>query len=49
MTKKLFYFIAFLLVSISLSFIFRQRATAESYTSFQQSAWDLGRFGWQSR
>ncbi|WP_308003780.1 polysaccharide lyase 8 family protein [uncultured Lactococcus sp.] len=33
MTKKLFYFIAFLLVSISLSFTFSQRATAESYTS----------------
>ena len=33
MTKKLFYFIAFLLVSISISFTFSQRATAESYTS----------------
>lgn len=33
MTKKLFYFIAFLLVSISVSFTFSQRATAESYTS----------------
>nr|WP_305067151.1 hypothetical protein [Lactococcus sp. LG606] len=33
MTKKLFYFIAFLLVSISVNFTFSQRATAESYTS----------------
>mgnify|MGYP002768972887 CR=1 FL=1 len=33
MIKKLFYFIAFLLVSISISFTFSQQVRAESYTS----------------
>ncbi len=33
MIKKLFYFIAFLLVNISITFTFSQQAMAESYTS----------------